>query len=160
MALDRDADDVALLAIELRLGEHHRLVADIGEEVFLADQASAFVEAQHREARLSPELHRTVDFLYPYIGAHAVARHRGQHLLQRTHMARRWSAGALEMGRRLLRHAIFEHDRVGRHVHALENERVGRLGCRDEEVDGFGPGRDRLYIYFALFLGALHNDYT
>src|SRR5438128_11879707 len=71
MALDRDADDVALLTIELLLGEHHRLVADIGEEVFLADQASAFVEAQHREARLGPELHRTVDFLHPYIGADA-----------------------------------------------------------------------------------------
>ena len=62
------------------------------------------------------------------------------------------------MGGRLLQHAIFEDDRVGRHVHALENERVGRLGCRDEEVDGFGPGRDRLDIDFALVLVALEND--
>src|SRR6202165_4643979 len=106
MALDRDADDVALLAIELLLSENHRLVADIGEGVFPPNQASAFVEAQHREARLGPELHRTVDFLHPHIGAHAVARHRGKHLLQRADMAWRWSAGALEMGGRLLQHTI------------------------------------------------------
>src|SRR5437899_12395446 len=116
MALDRDADDVALLAIELLLGEHHRLVADIGEEVFLADQASAFVEAQHREARLGPKLHRTVDFLHSYIGAHAVARHRGKHLLQRTYMARIWSAGALAIVCSLLKYAIFEYECVGQQL--------------------------------------------
>ena len=38
-------------------------LADVGEEIFLADEAASLEGAQQREARLRPQLHRPIDLL-------------------------------------------------------------------------------------------------
>src|SRR5439155_20641500 len=58
VVLDRDGEDRSGFAVELLLGEDHVLVADVGKDVALADQAAAFVQANQREAGLGPELDR------------------------------------------------------------------------------------------------------
>ena len=81
--LDTDAGDAAGLAIELRFGQNHGAIADVLQQVLLADQAASFVLTHQREARLDPQGDRAMGLFDPDVGRHPVRSHRHQQRLHR-----------------------------------------------------------------------------